>query len=334
VTSVRAALIRGASAVACALPEPPLVALAEAAGELWYRATPARAARARRNLRRVAEACAREGRGSALARRAASDPRALELLVRRAYRHAARYYLEVARTPALTPDEVMERLDLETPEAVADMVAGKRAVIVVGAHFGAIEVPVVYLAARQGYQYTAPMETVPDPGLQAWIERSRSSAGIRIVPIEHARRELAATLRTGHSVGLVADRDLTGGGIPMPFFGYPASIPAGPALLAVETGAPLFVGGARRTSKGHFLGRMTLLEVPADGPRRERVLTLMRRTVAVFEDLIAQAPEQWWAVCQPIWPDLEGEAPSPPSAADRAASGAAGDPDAPEPAVA
>ena len=93
-TSVRAALIRGASAVACALPEPPLVALAEAAGELWYRATPARAARARRNLRRVAEACAREGRGSALARRAASDPRALELLVRRAYRHAARYYLK------------------------------------------------------------------------------------------------------------------------------------------------------------------------------------------------------------------------------------------------
>ena len=66
-TSVRAALIRGASAIACALPEPPLVALAEGAGELWYRTTPARAARARRNLRRVAEACAREGRGSALA---------------------------------------------------------------------------------------------------------------------------------------------------------------------------------------------------------------------------------------------------------------------------
>ena len=115
VTVVRALLIRGASAIACALPEAPLVALAEAAGELWYRTTPTRAARARRNLRRIAEACARDGRGSALARRAATDPHALERLVRLAYHHAARYYLEVARTPALTPSEVIARLDLRDP---------------------------------------------------------------------------------------------------------------------------------------------------------------------------------------------------------------------------
>ena len=341
-TVVRALLIRGASAIACALPEAPLVALAEAAGELWYRTTPTRAARARRNLRRIAEACARDGRGSALARRAATDPHALERLVRLAYHHAARYYLEVARTPALTPSEVIARLDFETPEVVDEMVAGARPVIVVGAHFGAIEVPVVALAARQGYHYTAPMETVRDPGLQAWMERTRSSAGIRIVPVEHARRELAATLRAGRSVGLVADRDLTGGGILMPFFGHPAPIPAGPALLAVETGAPLFVGGARRVGRLRYLGRMTLLEVPTEGPRRERVLTLMRQTVAVFEDLIAQAPEQWWAAFQPIWPDLEAAAPAsrvPPAAADPGPGDpggdrAAGDPDAPEPAVA
>ena len=87
---------------------------------------------------------------------------------------------------------------------------------------------------------------------------------------------------------------------------------------------------------------MTLLEVPTEGPRRERVLTLMRQTVAVFEDLIAQAPEQWWAAFQPIWPDLEAAAPTsrvPPAAADPAPGDpggdrAAGDPDAPEPAVA
>jgi KDO2-lipid IV(A) lauroyltransferase len=156
------------------------------------------------------------------------------------------------------------------------------------------------------------METVADPGLQAWMERTRSSAGIRIVPLEHARRELAAALRAGHSVGLVADRDLTGGGTLLPFFGHPAPIPAGPALLAVQTGAPLFVGGAKRAAGNRYLGRMTLLEVPTQGPRRERVLTLMRQTVAVFEDLIAWAPEQWWAAFQPIWPDLEDEAPAPP----------------------
>ena len=65
--------------------------------------------------------------------------------------------------------------------------------IVVGAHFGAIEVPVIYLSARAGYPFMAPMETVADPGLQAWIEQSRRRAGIAVVPL--ARRPARAPRR-------------------------------------------------------------------------------------------------------------------------------------------
>jgi phosphatidylinositol dimannoside acyltransferase len=308
VSQLRVWLVRAASAVACALPERPLIALAEAAGEAWYRLTPTRAARARRNLHRVAQALASEGRGPAVARRAAEDPHALERLVRRAYRHAARYYLEVARTPATDPEDVVRRLVLETPETViaVDAVAsGTRPVIVVGAHFGSIELPVIYLAERAGHPFAAPMETIADPGLQAWIARSRASAGIRIVPLEHARRELLSDLREGHSVGLVADRDLTGGGLAVDFFGARARLPIGAALLAIETGAPLVVGGARRADGARFIGRLTLVEVPATGTHREKVRALVETKARLFEDLIATAPEQWWAVFQPIWPDLE-----------------------------
>jgi KDO2-lipid IV(A) lauroyltransferase len=305
---MRVRLVRVASALACALPETPLVALAEAAGEIWYRLAPARAARARRNLHRVATALARDGRGTPLARRAADDPSALERLVRSAFRHAARYYLEVARTPATEPGDVVRRLIIETPEtttAIEVVAAGERPVIVVGAHFGSIEVPVVYLAARAGYPFIAPMETVADPGLQDWIARSRSSAGIRLVPLERAKRELTAGLREGRSVGLVADRDLTGGGLPVDFFGKPARLPIGAALLAVETGAPLVVGGARRAKGGRYVGRLALVEVPSEGTHREKVRTLVQTSARLFEDLIATAPDQWWAVFQPIWPDLD-----------------------------
>jgi hypothetical protein len=45
--------------------------------------------------------------------------------------------------------------------------------------------------------------------------------------------------------------------------------------------------------------------VPAEGTRRERVTTTMTLLAAAFEDLIADAPDQWWAVFFPIWPDLE-----------------------------
>ena len=56
----------------------------------------------------------RTARGTTLARAAATDPRALERLVRLAYRHAARYYLEVARTPALSREDVRSRMTIET----------------------------------------------------------------------------------------------------------------------------------------------------------------------------------------------------------------------------
>ena len=297
-----ARLLMAASWLACRLPERPLVALAEAAGELWYRATPARADQARRNLRRVARWLAANERGSALARAAAEDPRALERLVRRAYRHAARYYLEVARTPALTARDIEERLVIETGDTVAAAFAGGP-VIFVGLHFGAIELPALYLAQRVG-EAVGPMETLEDPDLQAWFVRTRGAAGVRIVGLREARRALLAALRAGTSVGLVGDRDITGGGSLVPLFGAPATLPLGPAMLAVESGSSPYVVGVRRTTGLAYRGRLEAIEVPAEGSRRERVTTTAEALARGFERIVEYAPEQWWAVFFPIWPDL------------------------------
>ena len=84
--------------IAGKLPAAPLNAAADASGELWYRIAPAKRAQARANLQRVCEGLAATGAGSTRARRAATDPDALERLVRACFRHAARYYVEVART--------------------------------------------------------------------------------------------------------------------------------------------------------------------------------------------------------------------------------------------
>lgn len=302
---VLARLLLAASWLACRLPERPLIALAEAAGELWYRATPARADQARRNLRRVARWLADHDRGTALARAAADDPRALERLVRRAYRHAARYYLEVARTPALTPRDLDERLEIETPDTVAAAFAGGP-VIFVGLHFGSLELPALYLAQRVGGA-VGPMETLADPHLQAWFVRTRGAAGVRIVGLREARRALLAALRDGTSVGLVGDRDITGGGTLVELFGSPATLPLGPAMLAVESGATPYVVGVRRTTGLGYVGRVEPVQVPTDGSRRERVTTTLETLARGFERVVEDAPEQWWAVFFPIWPDLQDD---------------------------
>ena len=305
VPRARAQALIGASWLACHLPEGPLVRLAEFAGDLWYRATPERAAQARRNLRRVAAWQADTGRGSALGRRAATDPRALERLVRLAYRHAARYYLEVARTPAIRADELDRRLHIETPDTVVDAFAGGP-VVFIGLHFGAIELPALFLADRVGGA-VAPMETIDDPALQAWFVRTRGAVGVRIVGLREARRALLAALRDGTSVGLVGDRDLTGGGTAVTLFGAPATLPLGPAMLAVEGDVPAFVVGVRRGAPGHYRGRLERVDIPTEGNRRERVTATSASIATAFERIVVDAPEQWWAVFFPIWPDLEAE---------------------------
>jgi len=319
--AIRGRALIAASWLVCHLPEAPLVRLAEFAGDLWYRATPDRAAQARRNLRRVATALASDGRGSAAVRAAATDPRALERLVRRAYRHAARYYLEVARTPAIRPQEIATRMTIENPVVVDAAFAGD-AVIFVGLHFGSLELPGLLLASRVGGA-VAPMETIDDPGLQAWFVRTRGAMGIRIVGLREARRELLSALRGGTSVGLVGDRDLTGGGILTTLFGAPATLPLGPAMLAVESGATPYVVGVRRTTPGRYLGRLETVVVPGSGSRRERVTATTTALATAFERIIEDAPEQWWAVFFPIWPDLEAEAAATAGAASDPAAGAA-----------
>jgi lauroyl/myristoyl acyltransferase len=302
--SWRARALEAASWLACRMPEGPLVGATELAGDLWYRTTPRRAAQARRNLRRVATWLAEHDRGTPLARAAAHDSRALERLVRLAYRHAARYYLEVARTPGVRPADLEARLEVDTPEAVADAFTPGRPSIFVGLHYGAIELPALFLAARVGGA-VAPMETLTDPDLQDWFIRTRGAVGVRIVGLREARRELGAALKAGTSVGLVGDRDLTGGGTLTELFGAPARLPLGPALLGIESGAPLFVVAVRRTTPGHYIGGVERVDVPTEGTRRERATLATERVAQAFERRIEQAPEQWWAVFFPIWPDLE-----------------------------
>lgn len=308
VQRIRAWLVAVASWLACRLPERLTIRLAELGGEIWYRVAPVRAARGRRNLERVVRYLAERELGGDRVRAAAADPRALERMLRSAFRHAARYYLEVARTPTMDNRTIRERLLVETPDVVEEAFEGDRPVVFVGLHFGAIELPALFLAERTGRVATVPMETIGDPELQRYFVRTRGKVGLRIVGLREARRELLAALRRGESVGLVGDRDLTGGGIPIPLFGAPSPLPIGPPLLAMEAGAPMYLAAVRRAGAGRYRGRLLAVPTASEGDRRERLTATLTGLAERFEMVVADAPDQWWSIFFPIWPDLEAAA--------------------------
>ena len=113
-----------------------------------------------------------------------------------------------------------------------------------------------------------------------------------------------------------ADRAVSGGGARVELFGAPARLPLGPAVLALESGAPAWAVAVRRTGLGTYATRVEPLAVPAGGSRRERLAAFLDAQARTFERLIADAPEQWWTLFFPIW-TAGGFAPSGRRQADR-----------------
>jgi phosphatidylinositol dimannoside acyltransferase len=301
---VVAGLVIGGGALICHLPESPLWFLGNVAGSIEYWATRRRRDQARLNLRRVCEWMAANGVGDEKYHRAATDPKALEAIVRSSFRHHAHYYIELARAPRFDYEYVKKRLVIETPEAVDAALAERKALLLVGLHFGTIELP-GFLAKDRIGQVVAPMESLRNERVQAYMKRTRGVIGVRILTIEEAGPELLAVLRRNEPIGIIADRDLTGSGLPVELFGAPTRIPAGPALLSTETGAPIYVSGVRRMGPGRYRGNLRPLPAPSGASRKERSRTMARDEAVLFEKVIADAPEQWLAIFHPIWPDLK-----------------------------
>ena len=292
------------------LPERVVWPLGGLAGRISYRVSGKRRDHARRNLRRVVEWMAANGRGDDRYRRAATDPAALEQLVRDAFRHHALYNVELARAPHCDARWIAERLIVETPETVAEYLTKRRAMILIGMHFGAIEMPGM-LAVQGVGPLVTPMEFVANPRIERYIYSTRAAVGTNIVSLKDAPARLTAALRRNEPVGLVADRDITGGGVEVELFGATMRIPAGPAILAAESGAPVCVGAVRRTAPGRYRGKLLGLPASKEASRRERSRTMLRDEAGIFEQLISDAPEQWLALFHPIWPDLDGPEMSP-----------------------
>ena len=101
----RLGVLRAATWLACRLPDataPP--DSSTLVGAASYLAQPDRRDLVRRNLTRICTWLVAEGRATPRVARAVRDPKAMDRLVRDAFGHHARYYLELLRRQTLTPE--------------------------------------------------------------------------------------------------------------------------------------------------------------------------------------------------------------------------------------
>jgi lauroyl/myristoyl acyltransferase len=287
------------------LPDRLLHRLAAIAGIGLYVCWRRRRRLVRGNLRHICVWLAENGRATPVVATAARSRFALERLVIGAFGHYLRYYVEVALAPSYDVEYLRERLSIQSADVVGEALApspngGGR--IFVGLHLGGIELPGLYAVHNARVPITAPMEAIPNAPLQQYLVRRRGAIGVRIISVEGARHALLRALARGEIAGVIADRDLTGDGHPVTLFGAPTRLPAGPGLLAISSGVPTYVAAARRTGFGTYALRGIRIDPPTEGRMRDRLGAFMEQEVRAFEDLVADAPEQWWTIFFPIWP--------------------------------
>jgi len=150
----------------------------------------------------------------------------------------------------------------------------------------------------------------PESVYERWV-KFRQSLGMEVLPTTggpHPFGVLAQRLRAGKLVCLVADRDLSETGVEVDFFGEKALLPAGPAALAVQTGAALmpvscwFVGDTEWAVHVH-----EEIPVPADGDRKQKVAAMTQQLAAVFEQAIRERPQDWHMLQRVFVADLDPE---------------------------
>jgi KDO2-lipid IV(A) lauroyltransferase len=144
---------------------------------------------------------------------------------------------------------------------------------------------------------------VEPPELAEWFVGLRASLGIEVVPLDSkAGTAYTRALGANRVLALLCDRDVAGGGVEVEFFGERTTLPAGPATLALRTGAPLVPATIYFTESGghHGIARPPL-DTTRRGKLREDVARITQDLAHELEDLIRQAPEQWHLL-QPNWP--------------------------------
>jgi KDO2-lipid IV(A) lauroyltransferase len=228
---------------------------------------------------------------------------ALDRAVDATFDSYARYWVDTFRLPQLTPADVDFHFGVEGFHHIADPVAAGQGVILALPHLGGWEWAGFWLTRVMGLKVSVVVETVEPRSLFDFFADIRRQLGMNIIPLgPSAGSEVLRSLKAGHVVCLLSDRDILGDGVELEFFGEATTLPAGPATLALRTGAPMVpVGCYFDGPHGHRAVLQAPLPAERQGRLRADVARLTGELAVRLEELIRAAPEQWH-LQQPNWP--------------------------------
>lgn len=235
-------------------------------------------------------------------------------LSREAIKAGMRYYAETFVLARLSHDQIRNRIKVENETEVFEAVR-RGGVVLTLPHSGNWDLAGAWAALEFGSMCTVAERLRPE-GVYRKFLAMRQKVGMDLMPIRSESgvyEFLRNHLRNGKVIALMGDRDVAKSGMSNLFCGHRGSFPIGAALLAIDTGAPLFA------CTTYFQGKQLVIrfaeQIPVENigvAGRDRLREAQKVTAVVlsrFENLLREHPESWHQL-QPIWPDLNVRYPS------------------------
>jgi KDO2-lipid IV(A) lauroyltransferase len=233
-----------------------------------------------------------------------ADPREARRLTRAAFANYARYMVDLVRLPHVKPRELIDNIRVEGWEHVEAAYTYGKGVVFATGHIGNWDMAGAAFAAR-GHPVSALVETLTPARWNDRVQRTRTAAGVKAIPIENGPRAMLAALRNQEGLAVLVDRPLEEDGVAVTFFGRATRVPAGAATLALRTGSPVVPAALVRNPEG--TGYLAHIGPPIVGRKGDDASVVMQGIMSWLEGIIRRYPDQWF-MFRRMWPS-SGEAP-------------------------
>lgn len=228
----------------------------------------------------------------------------LRRLSKQGMRSYFRYWCDAFRLPGQSREQIVSSFRPYDDHHLADALAAGNGVVVALPHMGSWDHAGAWATLAHSPVVSVAERLKPEDLYEKFLA-FRRSLGMDIIPLTGGDPPfpyLQDRLKAGALVALLGDRDLGKGGVPVQFFGAKAKMPAGPAALAIDTGAAL-VTAELFLEDGHNAVRFHApIEIPQEGQRSRRIFATTQLVADRFAAGIAAHPTDWHML-QRVWVD-------------------------------
>ncbi len=231
------------------------------------------------------------------------DEAEVDAMAHRAFRNFGKFVIDFIHFPAMTRQEVHQRLVFSQWTELDEAVGSGRGIIMPTLHFGSWDLGAAALAAYD-YPINAIADTFSDDRLDELVHSSRRNLGMNVIRRDQIGPSVYHKIKRGEVLAILIDVQPPGQTVRVDFLGRPATVSAIPARMALSTGARVVPSLAFRGPERDTLIRPVIdihgTRYEPTGNMDQDVVALTQLIMESFERMMHAHPEQW-LLFHPLW---------------------------------